>query len=185
MAMIDLKTMHKEILQRHIKPGGTVVDFTMGNGHDTAWLAEAVGPKGHVYAFDIQEQAVAHTRARLTEAGLADRCTLVLDSHAKVLDYVKTPICAGVFNLGYLPGSDKQITTLRPSTKAAAEAAISLCDHDGVILIAVYPGHAEGAAEGAMLSDMLSQLDRKQYSVSMLRIINSETSPYFFAIEKS
>ncbi|MCQ2431879.1 MAG: class I SAM-dependent methyltransferase [Clostridia bacterium] len=185
MAVVDLLSMHKLFLNNHIKKGGTVVDFTMGNGHDTAWLAEAVGEEGHVYAFDIQEQAVENTRKRLTDAGLIDRCTLILDSHANVLDYVKGPICAGVFNLGYLPGSDKTKTTMHESTRQAVEGAISLCDHDGIILVAVYPGHAEGTVEGNMLSEMLATLDRRKYSVSKFRIINSPTSPYFFAIEKN
>ena len=31
-----------------------MVDATCGNGHDSKWLAEAVGPAGMLYAFDIQ-----------------------------------------------------------------------------------------------------------------------------------
>ncbi len=185
MAVVDLLSMHKLFLSNHIKLGGTVVDFTMGNGHDTAWLAEQVGEAGHVYAFDIQEAAVNHTRARLESLGLADRCTLILDSHEHVLDYVKEPICAGVFNLGYLPGSDKSKTTHHRSTKQAVEGALSLCERDGIILIAVYPGHAEGTVEGEMLHEMLSALDRRLYSVSKFRLINSPTSPYFFAVERA
>ena len=44
-----------------------VVDATMGNGHDTLFLAQLARK---VYAFDIQEQAVEKTRQRLAEAGL-------------------------------------------------------------------------------------------------------------------
>lgn len=184
MASIDLLSMHKMFLNNHIKPGGTVIDFTMGNGHDTAWLAEAVGEGGHVYAFDIQPDAVAHTQQRLENAGLIDRCTLILDSHENVRKYVSEPICAGVFNLGYLPGGDRTKTTQRASTAAAVNAAISLLEEDGIILVAVYPGHTEGTLEGEMLDEMLSGLDRRIFSVSRLRIINSPTSPFFFAIEK-
>lgn len=184
MPNIDLLAMHKLFLQNHIKPGGTVADFTMGNGHDTAWLADAVGEGGHVYAFDIQLQALEHTRARLTEAGLIDRCTLICDSHANAANYIKEPICAGVFNLGYLPGGDRTKTTLCASTKIAVETAISLCANDGIILIAVYPGHEEGTREGEMLDSMLAVLDHRSFSVSRLRIINSPTSPFFFAVER-
>ncbi len=184
MPNIDLLAMHKLFLENHIRKGGVVADFTMGNGHDTAWLADAVGEDGHVYAFDIQEDAVASTRARLTEMNLIDRCTLIHDSHANALDYIHEPICAGVFNLGYLPGGDRTKTTLHTSTKIAVEAAISLCDRDGIILVAVYPGHAEGTIEGNMLDEMLAALDHRKFSVSRLRIINSPTSPFFFAIER-
>lgn len=37
-----------------LRPGDTAVDATMGNGHDTLFLAQAVGPTGHVIGFDIQ-----------------------------------------------------------------------------------------------------------------------------------
>lgn len=181
--MVDLNRLQKSFLERHIKRGGVAVDFTMGNGNDTRWLSDAVGPTGHVYAFDIQPQALERTRALLESSGCAHNYTLILDSHENVLDYVAGPICAGVFNLGYLPGSDKTVTTMRPSTLKAVTASIQLLDRDGIVLVAVYPGHAEGEAEGIMLEEELSKYDRKQYSVSKFRLINSPTSPYFFCVE--
>lgn len=36
------------------KPGDFVVDATCGNGIDTLWLCQAVGPTGKVLAFDLQ-----------------------------------------------------------------------------------------------------------------------------------
>ena len=47
----------RDVLSRAIQPGDRVIDATMGNGHDTLYLCEAVGPEGHVYAFDVQPQA--------------------------------------------------------------------------------------------------------------------------------
>lgn len=47
----------KELLKMAAGEGDIVVDATMGNGHDTQFLAELVGENGHVYAFDIQESA--------------------------------------------------------------------------------------------------------------------------------
>ncbi len=182
--VVDLIGLEKQFLASHIKEGGTVIDFTMGNGHDTAWLSRAVGESGRVYAFDIQEKALESTRQTLKNEGCPDNCTLILDSHSNVLNYVSEKICAGVFNLGYLPGSgNKALTTLRPTTKIAVESAISLLDSDGIILIAVYPGHEEGKLEGEMLEEMLSHYDRKRICVSKFCLVNSPTSPFFFAIE--
>lgn len=178
-------SMHKLFLGNHIVSGGTVADFTMGNGHDTAWLAEQVGPNGHVYAFDIQENALIRTEERLREAGLYERCTLIHDSHANATQYIKTPLCASVFNLGWLPGSDHGMTTHHESTLTAVKAALSLCDSDGIVLIAVYPGHAEGTLEGRLLEEYLSELDRHEFSASQFRIVNSPTSPFFFAVERT
>lgn len=185
MAVVDLLSMHKLFLKNHIKPGSAAADFTMGNGYDTAWLAEQVGENGRVYAFDVQEAALESTRARLEAAGLADRCTLIHDSHANALSYIQEPLCVSVFNLGWLPGSDRKITTQHESTLQAVNAAISLCDRDGIVLIAVYPGHAEGTLEGELLTELLSGLDRHTFSVSKFRIINSPKSPFFFAVERT
>ena len=182
--MIDLRVLEKQMLAPHLRAGGTAVDFTMGNGHDTLWLSEQVGPAGRVYAFDIQEQAKRNTEARLREAGAPDNYTLILDSHANVERYVPGPICAGMFNLGYLPGSDKSVTTRRPSTMAAVEAALRLLEDGGGLLIAVYPGHEEGTLEGRMLTDYFAGLDRKQIGVTSVRIVNSPDSPFFFLVEK-
>lgn len=182
--MIDLLTLEKSLLAPHIRVGGTVVDFTMGNGHDTAYLSHAVGAEGHVYAFDIQQAAVDSTAARLVAEGCPQNYTLICDSHANVKNHVTTPICAGMFNLGYLPGGDKRITTLRTSTLPAVTAAIELLDHDGGLLIAVYPGHEEGRLEGEMLREALSAYSRFVVCCTEVHIINSPTSPFFFLVEK-
>lgn len=182
--MIDLLTLEKSLLAPHIKEGGTCVDFTMGNGHDTEYLSRAVGAQGKVYAFDIQPAAVASTTARLAETDCPKNYTLICDSHANVKQYVTEPICAGMFNLGYLPGGDKSITTLRTSTLPAVTAAIDLLDADGGLLIAVYPGHEEGRLEGELLTEELAKYSRFQVCVSKFRILNSPTSPFFFLIEK-
>ena len=182
--MIDLLALHKQFILAHLGEGDVAVDFTMGNGHDTAFLAKTVGEAGHVYAFDVQEQALQCTRELLAREGCPDNYTLILDSHHKVKEYVKTPIRAGMFNLGYLPGSDKSVTTMRVTTMPAIEAAIDLLDHGGVLTVAVYPGHEEGDAEGKMLYDYFGTLDRKKICCTQIRILNSPTSPFFTVVEK-
>ena len=182
--MIDLLQLQKQFILKHLGAGDVAVDFTMGNGHDTEFLSKTVGETGHVYAFDVQKQALESTAANLKQAGCPENYTLILDSHHKVKEYVKGPIRAGMFNLGYLPGSDKSITTMRVTTMPAIEAAIDLLDHGGVLLVAVYPGHAEGDAEGKMVLDYFATLDRHVICCTLIRILNSPTSPFFIVIEK-
>ena len=79
----------RDILLRAVQPGDTVVDATMGNGHDTLFLAGRVGPQGRVYAFDIQKDAVESTRKLLAEQDLADRVTLLCRSHAELAEAVR------------------------------------------------------------------------------------------------
>ena len=181
--MIDLLELHKFFICKHLKEGDVAVDFTMGNGYDTEFLSNTVGESGKVYAFDIQAAAVESTRARIDKVCKYQNYTLIHDSHHNVKNYVKEPIKAGMFNLGYLPGGDKSITTMRETTMPAIAAAIDLLGPDGIINVAVYPGHAEGEAEGKMICEYLSTLSRYKLCATRINILNSPTSPYFIMIE--
>lgn len=181
--MIDLLQLHKYFIMNHLREGDVAVDFTMGNGHDTEFLSFSVGEKGRVYAFDVQEAALRSTEQHLIEVGAPKNYTLIHDSHHNVKNYVKEPFKAGMFNLGWLPGGDKSITTLRETTLPAIEAAIDLMDRDAVLNVAVYPGHAEGDAEGKMICDYLAGISRYKICATRINILNSPTSPYFIVIE--
>ena len=186
MAMVDLVGLHKHFIMEHLKEGDTAVDFTMGNGNDTLFLSRAVGESGKVYAFDIQEEAIESTRAYLTECSAPENYTLICASHHRVKEFVNEPIKAGMFNLGYLPRSGKKaVTTMRETTMPAVKAALELLAPDGVLIVAIYPGHEEGALEGEMLREYFSTLSRFRICPSEFRILNSPTSPYFFLVEKS
>ena len=56
--------MAHQMLSKTIKSGDVVVDATMGNGWDTAFLA---GLTDKVYAFDVQKEALVSTQALLQE----------------------------------------------------------------------------------------------------------------------
>ena len=184
--MVDLMELHKHFILQHLKEGDVAVDFTMGNGNDTLFLAKTVGENGKVYAFDIQENALISTEKRLKENLDYVNYRLIHDSHHKLKEYVKEPIKAGMFNLGYLPGSgNKAVTTMRTTTMPAVEAAIELLAPDGVLIIAIYPGHAEGELEGEMLKEYFADTSRFYICPSEFRILNSPTSPYFFLVEKN
>ena len=181
--MIRLLDLQKQFILAHLKEGDVAADFTMGNGHDTEFLCKTVGESGRVYAFDIQEMAVNSTRENLKKAECPQNYTLIHDSHHNAAKYIDGKIKAGMFNLGYLPGGDKNITTMRETTMPAIEAAISMLDRDAILCVAIYPGHEEGDLEGKMVSEYLSSLDRFTYSIAQIKIINSPTSPYFMIIE--
>lgn len=184
--MVDLVGLHKHFILEHLKEGDTCVDFTMGNGGDTLFLSKTVGVLGKVYAFDIQEAALLSTEKHLKENGAPENYQLICASHHRVKEFVKEPIKAGMFNLGYLPRSgNKSLYTLRETTMPAVEAAIELLAPDGVLIVAIYPGHEEGALEGDMLREYFKTLSRFKICASEFRILNSSLSPYFFLIEKS
>jgi len=184
--MVDLTGLHKHFILEHLKEGEVAVDFTMGNGNDTLFLSKTVGEGGRVYAFDIQEEALISTRAHLEAEGAPNNYELICASHHRVKEFVKEPIKAGMFNLGYLPRSGKKaVTTMRETTMPAVEAAIELLSPDGALIIAIYPGHEEGALEGDMIREYLKTLSRFQICASEFHILNSPASPYFFLVEKT
>lgn len=180
--MVDLLSLQKSFILAHLSRGEVAADFTMGNGHDTEFLSQTVGEDGRVYAFDVQAAALESTRARLAET-CPDNYTLIHASHHLAADYIKEPIKAGMFNLGWLPGGDKSITTLRETTLPAIETAISLLAPDGILLVAIYPGHEEGDAEGRAVGEYLASLSKYKVCASCFRIVNSPTSPYFYIVE--
>ena len=184
--MVDLKELHKHFILEHLGEGDTAVDFTMGNGNDTLFLSRTVGETGRVYAFDIQPLALESTERLLKSESAPENYTLICASHHRVKEFVDGPIKAGMFNLGYLPGSgQKAVTTMRETTMPAVEAAIDLLAPDGVLIVAIYPGHEEGALEGEMLREYFKTLSKYRICPSEFRILNSPTSPYFFLVEKS
>lgn len=182
--MVDLLSMQKHFILSHLGEGDRAVDFTMGNGYDTVFLSKTVGASGSVTAFDIQPAALHSTAKNLRENGCPDNWRLICASHHRVKEFVKGPIKAGMFNLGYLPGAgNKKVTTMRETTLPAVEAAISLLDQDGILLVAVYPGHEEGEREGEELVKYFSGISRFSYSISQFRLLNSPESPFFMIVE--
>ena len=174
-----------EVQERVIQPGDTVVDATLGNGHDTCVLAGLVGEQGHIVGFDIQQDAVERTRERLRDAGLLERCELHAVGHQHMAEYVKTPVRCVVFNLGWLPGGDKSITTHWETTREAVIAALSLLVKGGVCTICAYPGHAAGDEERAALIEFLTALRPQEYNVLHHKFLNAGAgAPECFVIQK-
>lgn len=175
----------REAIQRTVLPGDSVIDATMGNGHDTLMLCEAVGPSGRVYAFDIQLQAVDETEKRLREHGMADRATLIHAGHERMAEYVKEPVKAVMFNLGWLPGGNHSVTTKWETTRLAVESALTLLSPSGIVVICAYPGHEEGAREERELTAFLSGLSNRQYNVLHQRFLNATSgAPECYVIQR-
>ena len=174
-----------DVLHQVIQEGDTVIDATLGNGHDTVMLAELVSESGHVIGFDIQPDAVERTAARLQEAGLLNRCKLYAEGHQNIANRVNRPVKAAVFNLGWLPGGDKNITTMWETTHTAISSALSLLVDGGVCTVCAYPGHDEGDRERFALMDWLSTLRPQEYNVLHHRFLNAGPgAPECFVIQK-
>lgn len=164
--------VHQRILTYQ---GEVAVDFTMGNGHDTYFLANHFSK---VYAFDIQKEALIHTQKRLSGY---ENVTYILDNH-KNMEYYIDYFDIGVFNLGYLPHSTHFTTTVLSSTKEALFKAIERFQK--ALFIVVYPGHEEGHKESLWIDEYVQTLNTHQYNVSMFKMMNKQKAPYVIEIEK-
>ncbi|WP_152553301.1 class I SAM-dependent methyltransferase [Lysinibacillus sp. BF-4] len=174
--------MAKRFLAKVVASGDAVIDATAGNGNETRYLAELVGDAGCVYAFDVQQEALAATAQKL--GPLQSRVKLIHDGHENVLQYVKHPIAAATFNLGYLPYTDTGITTKAQTTIQAINAILQSLKCGGIITVSVYEGH-DGGAESSALLAALSQLEQSVVHVARYELINQRNNaPYLLLLEK-
>jgi predicted methyltransferase len=195
--LANIVSQAQKTLTEILQPGDLAVDLTAGNGSDTLFLAEAVGPKGRVLAFDVQEQALVATTAKLRQAGVAVvrsdsfgspvakiGVTLVAGSHESLPDYLDAPVKGIIANLGYLPGGDRSIVTRPESTVTALNHAIIALMIGGRLTVVVYPGHPGGAEESAQVDNMFASLPLKKWNVLRIEVPNSNAAPYLLVAEK-
>lgn len=138
------------------------VDATVGNGHDALFLAELVGARGRVAGFDVQASAIAATRERLRAHGLEGRAELHLRGHETMAETLgaawRGRTRAAFFNLGYLPKSDRGVTTRPETTLPALETAWALLAPGGFISLTVYTRHTGGFEESARAAEWLEKM---------------------------
>ncbi|SDK09216.1 tRNA (mnm(5)s(2)U34)-methyltransferase [Sediminibacillus albus] len=177
-----------QLLKEAIYSGDTVIDGTCGNGYDTLFLSNLVGESGTVYAIDIQQAAIENTTSLLKKHQISNT-VLLLEDHQYIKRHIPEEasgtIGAAIFNLGYLPGSDKQTITTPESTISAIEAITEILRPGGVIAIVVYYGHKGGEIEKDALLNYAGSLDQKTFHVLKYEFINQKNDPPFLlAIEK-
>jgi hypothetical protein len=172
------------LLRRFIQTGHRVIDATCGNGKDTLLLAELVGETGHVWAFDIQQEALDRTAQRLTEQNLQQRVSLLHAGHERLLELVDAPLHGIVFNLGWLPGAPREIATNTTTTLTALEASLQLLAPAGLVLITCYPGHAGGDREAVAVQEWAASLSSRSHFVWRMGQLNvSADAPFCLLIQ--
>ena len=178
-------SINHDFISRLIKPGDRVVDATVGNGHDTLFLANLVGDTGKVYGFDIQGKAIEKAKILLSEHSLDNRVSLILDSHENIEKYVQHPVKAIMFNLGYLPGGEHGIITKKETTITALKKSLSLLADDGLLSVVVYSGHQGGAEEKQAVEDFFQTIPKSEMHVVKVHHLNRlESSPYIILAQR-
>lgn len=185
---IDGSLLHiaHDRVRETVQPGDTVVDATVGNGHDTLFLAEMVSDAGKVIGFDVQPEAIESTRHRLENAAVA-AATVELHQvgHELMSEFIPAGASAVMFNLGYLPGSDKLTITKVGTTLRALEAALMILKPDGLLSVMCYPGHAGGDDESAAVLEFFSVRSESGLEVVRYsRVGAGERSPFLILAER-
>lgn len=167
--------------KEHLRPGDIAIDATCGNGHDAAILAEILR-QGKLFCYDIQKEAILKTKKRLGEI-LSERVSFFQKCHSDLSDILE-PVRLIVYNLGYLPLSDKKMTTQTASTLLSVEKGLSLLQPEGAISIMCYPGHEEGRREEEALILWLQRLPSSSFRICYHEWINRALSPTLLWIQK-
>jgi trans-aconitate methyltransferase len=155
--MNQLKIAHnlwKEHIESTQKRPIIVVDATCGNGHDSLFLSNF--PYIELHCIDIQCQAIEETKRRL-----GDKKAYFHHISHESFECIAKPIDLIVYNLGYLPGSDKQTITTAKTTLLSLTSALSLLTPGGMISVMVYTGHPGGEQEKVEILNFLSSISDK------------------------
>lgn len=187
--MLSIISFAHSLLEETVQPGDQVIDATCGNGNDTYLLSTLVEETGIVYACDIQEQAIATTK-EIMQKHQRHNVYYILDSHSKLTAHLPKSaegnIAAVIFNLGYLPKSDKTIITQPDTTSRAINELLPYLKKQGRLILVIYHGHEGGSAEKSAVLKLAQELDQKCYQVLQYQFINQQnTPPFIVAIEKN
>jgi len=175
-----------------LAPGDTVIDATCGKGQDTLRLAQLVtgpaGACGQVIGVDLQPQALEQAQNRLAlhlSTPSYSRVRWHQGCHSQLghLPWVRALTPAPrlvVYNLGYLPGGDKSITTRVESTLSSLEGVAPWWPGGGALSITCYPGHPEGAEEERAILAWAARLPSATWLVRHHRWINRPEAPSLF-----
>jgi len=178
---IDLAHHYWKLL---LLPTDTVVDATCGNGKDSLFLARLI-PEGILIALDVQQTALDKAYQYLAENLSSEQLTrikLLLQSHASFPPLARVKLI--VYNLGYLPGGNKEITTQTATTLSSLQAALTLLAPGGAVSLTCYPGHPEGKREEEALLEVVKTLPSAEWNICYHQWTNRSTSPSLLFIQK-
>lgn len=174
------------LLPQVLHPGDHVIDATLGNGHDAFKMGEIIGSTGVIYGFDVQKEAILHAKQRLSTLPSKPAIHLFQTGHEMMGSYITDEIDLIMFNLGYLPGGNKEKTTKAETTLLAMDASIHLLKPGGSLFIAVYPGHDEGLRELNTIQSWAENYPQKKAVIAHLYFANQRgCPPQLFVIQKT
>ena len=123
------------------------IDATVGNGYDTLFLAKHFEK---VIGIDIQPLAIKRSKEKTKDLNNVE---LFLDDFNNIKSYEYANVI--IFNLGFLPGSNRKVKTQDYTSNLAILNAYQILD--GIMLVACYIQHEGGIEEFNKLCETLSE----------------------------
>lgn len=173
----NISDLSHDIIKNYVLNKDVAVDATLGNGYDTDFLAELFSK---VYAFDIQEEPCI----KYKEKNIVN-VEVINDSHHLFNTYINTKVDCIIYNLGFLPGGDKSITTNHITSLESIKLGLELLNSGGMMVICIYRGHNEGKVEETCILQYLKELPKNKYGVMVQSYLNrQDISPMMVIVEK-
>lgn len=173
----DISKIAHHIIENFLSNKEIAVDATLGNGHDTDFFC---GQFKKVYAFDIQECACENYKQKNVR-----NVVVINDSHENLDEYISEKIDCIIYNLGFLPGGNKEITTNHKSSLISIKKGLDLLNSGGIAAICIYRGHVEGKVEEKEILQYVKELPKSQYGVMYHEFMNrSKDAPLLLIVEK-
>lgn len=172
----DVSILSHNIIKEYVKNKNIAIDATLGNGYDCDFLSSCFKK---VYAFEIQKEACEKYIAK------NNNVIIINESHHKIDKFIDEEVDCVCYNLGYLPGGNKEITTLAETSLKSIQLSLNLLSQNGIISIAIYRGHNEGIEEKNCIIQYLTTLPKNKFGVMIHECINrSKESPLLIIIER-
>ncbi len=168
-----------DVSHRFLKPvlhkQAICVDATLGQGKDTDFFLSQNVHK--VYGFEIQRDVFESTKERLDN----QRTCFYNVGHEHMEEYIHEEVDAIIFNFGYFPQGNHDITTQSSSSVSAVRQALKLLKVKGRMALVMYP-HESGQEEAKCMEEFL----KTQTSIQVQKIQNLlvDHCPYLLLIEK-
>jgi predicted methyltransferase len=203
---IRLTSLSHDLWRNVVQPGDICIDATAGKGIDTTLLASLVGPTGHIYAFDVQQEALETTKYAIKDnidENFKPSIDYILGCHSEMTQRIAAVsssshgnddddisdiegfVALVCFNLGYLPGiGDKNITTRCESTLKAIQAAQQLLKPGGMVSVLSYLGHEEGRREYEAVKRGMVELPTYEWITLQVQTLNRPSAPILMTAQK-
>lgn len=168
----------KEFINRNQNNNLLCIDATCGMGNDSLFIVKNINQSSTLICYDIQEVAINSTKELLKNY---NNVVYNLQSHESFNEESADLI---IYNLGYLPNTDKVVKTNSSTTLKSLENALRITNNknDYLIIIVLYPGHQEGLLESQVIDNYCYNLSSSKYLVSKYLNYNRPTSPYIISI---